>query len=254
MINRVMAARVINVVTAIASLAIVWQIVRFCQGQIDMHDFYQFFTGSIQKYLLEPIFGNESVSKQWTYGDSILYYEVGIVAWAVLCSLVMALGNALARNVEVGFNMDSSAERQMLDSIDDASREKYLYQIECALPSLVEKFTVVWMFFGFLVSTYLYLSEGGVWLELLLCLPVVISPFVAIYFLALGKHRVDYVNKLLAAYEPLDKEALRELQSQIATYGWQSSFIQDWLRREKEVVKNSIYREEMREGRCIYSL
>lgn len=106
MISRAQIAWVISSLACIAAIAVAWQAVRFCQGDIGAPGIDQFIA------VLHESFGEPSTTVSGIGGiiqaglawlSQAYYYMGGIGVWIGLALFVSSLGAATARIVEVGF-------------------------------------------------------------------------------------------------------------------------------------------------------
>lgn len=106
MINRAKIAWVISSLACIAAIAVAWQAVRFCQGEIGGPGIDQFIA------MLHEFFGEPSpaandngkiIQAGLAWLSQACYYMAGVAVWLSLALFVSCLGASSARIVEVGF-------------------------------------------------------------------------------------------------------------------------------------------------------
>lgn len=131
MTNKEVAAKVIRIAATITGLIVMWQAVRFCQGQITAPGVVLIFT-VVSDIVGAPITTADTTNPlQWIAGALKLtfHYLGGIAIWICLGALVLSLGSSLARIVEIGFKQymaeckDAQEEARRLAKID-ADRER----------------------------------------------------------------------------------------------------------------------------------
>lgn len=105
--DRKFNARAIYFVSYVAAIAVAWQSVRFCQGNIGAPGIDQFFS------LMQHIVGSQPDTDEFSssmqglvvfsgWVNKSFYYLGGVFVWVVLAKITHACGWTLGRIVEVG--------------------------------------------------------------------------------------------------------------------------------------------------------
>lgn len=96
-------AKYVYVVRRLITLALMWQVVRFCQGHIGAPGLDQYLL--VINEIREPAQAeSDSLAALWRYWSGVfMYYFIGIGFWAVTIVIVDLVVYAVGRILEVGF-------------------------------------------------------------------------------------------------------------------------------------------------------
>jgi len=125
----VSAPRIIRIAGSIASLAVLWQVVRLCQGSFQVPGVEEF-TTSLSQFAGPPdstsFFGGITT---WLWKAWSFLFSLVLIAYAA--NLIGNVGNACARIVEVGFDQyraevrEAEEQARRAQILADARQRRY---------------------------------------------------------------------------------------------------------------------------------